>query len=82
MSLRFCVLPKTCDDWLTGTRVRLNTKNLSDSLFWFVFHAYANEEVEIVDARDKQKTAVTGIEIFCKLLDSAEAGDKGSVLDA
>jgi translation elongation factor EF-Tu-like GTPase len=47
-----------------------------------VFHAYANEEVEIVDARDKQKTAVTGIEIFCKLLDSAEAGDKGSVLDA
>lgn len=34
-----------------------------------------NEEVEIVGIRDTQKTVVTGIEMFRKLLDQAEAGD-------
>ncbi len=33
-----------------------------------------NDEVEIVGIRDKQKTTVTGIEMFRKLLDYAEAG--------
>ena len=34
-----------------------------------------NDEVEIVGIRDKQKTTVTGIEMFRKLLDRGEAGD-------
>ena len=34
-----------------------------------------NEEVEIVGIRETQKTVVTGIEMFNKLLDSGEAGD-------
>ncbi|MGH2360869.1 MAG: elongation factor Tu [bacterium] len=33
------------------------------------------EEVEIVGLRDTQKTVVTGVEMFRKLLDSGEAGD-------
>ena len=34
-----------------------------------------NDEVEIVGIRDTQKTTVTGVEMFRKLLDSGEAGD-------
>ncbi|OCN03476.1 elongation factor Tu [Breznakia blatticola] len=34
-----------------------------------------NEEVEIVGIKDTKKTVVTGIEMFRKLLDFAEAGD-------
>jgi elongation factor Tu len=34
-----------------------------------------NEEVEIVGIRETQKTVVTGIEMFNKLLDDAQAGD-------
>lgn len=34
-----------------------------------------NEEVEIVGIRDTSKTVVTGIEMFRRLLDQAEAGD-------
>ena len=34
-----------------------------------------NDEVEIVGIRDTQKTVVTGIEMFRKLLDFAQAGD-------
>ncbi|MBE7411960.1 MAG: elongation factor Tu [Leptospiraceae bacterium] len=34
-----------------------------------------NEELEIIGIRDTQKTVVTGIEMFRKLLDQAEAGD-------
>ena len=33
------------------------------------------DEVEIVGIKDTQKTTVTGVEMFRKLLDSAEAGD-------
>ncbi len=33
------------------------------------------EEVEIIGIRDTQKTTVTGVEMFNKLLDSGEAGD-------
>ena len=33
------------------------------------------EEIEIVGIRDTQKTIVTGVEMFRKLLDSGEAGD-------
>src|SRR5690606_28803206 len=39
------------------------------------------EEVEIVGLKDTTKTVVTGVEMFRKLLDSGEAGDKsGAVL--
>ena len=38
------------------------------------------EEVEIVGIRDTQKTTVTGIEMFRKLLDSGEAGDNVGAL--
>ena len=38
------------------------------------------EEVEIVGLRDTQKTTVTGIEMFRKLLDTGEAGDNGGAL--
>ena len=39
-----------------------------------------NDEVEIVGIRDKQKTTVTGIEMFRKLLDYAEAGENVGIL--
>ncbi|WP_066517728.1 elongation factor Tu [Curtobacterium ammoniigenes] len=39
-----------------------------------------NEEVEIVGIRPTQKTTVTGIEMFRKLLDSAVAGDNTGLL--
>ena len=40
-----------------------------------------NEEVEIVGIREKStKTTVTGIEMFHKLLDSAQAGDNAGLL--
>jgi elongation factor Tu len=39
-----------------------------------------NDEVEIVGIRDKTKTTVTGIEMFRKLLDYAEAGENVGVL--
>ena len=39
-----------------------------------------NDEVEIVGIRDTQTTVVTGIEMFRKLLDQAEAGDNVGVL--
>ncbi|MCX7868577.1 MAG: EF-Tu/IF-2/RF-3 family GTPase, partial [Terrimicrobiaceae bacterium] len=38
------------------------------------------EEVEIVGLRETTKTVVTGVEMFRKLLDSAEAGDNVGVL--
>jgi elongation factor Tu len=38
------------------------------------------DEVEIVGLRDTKKTTVTDIEMFRKLLDSAEAGDNVGVL--
>ena len=38
------------------------------------------EEVEIVGIRDTQKTTVTGIEMFRKLLDKVVAGDNAGVL--
>jgi len=34
-----------------------------------------NDEVEIVGIRDTQKTIITGVEMFRKLLDSGQAGD-------
>ena len=39
-----------------------------------------NDEVEIVGIRETQKTVVTGIEMFRKQLDYAEAGDNAGVL--
>ena len=39
-----------------------------------------NDEVEIVGIRDTQKTVVTGIEMFRKQLDYAQAGDNTGVL--
>ena len=39
-----------------------------------------DEEVEIVGIRDTQKTTVTGVEMFRKLLDRAEAGDNVGLL--
>ena len=39
-----------------------------------------NEEVEILGIRDPQKTTVTGIEMFRKFLDSAEAGENVGLL--
>src|SRR6201984_1127247 len=38
------------------------------------------EEVEIVGLKETQKTTVTGVEMFRKLLDQGEAGDKGGSL--
>jgi elongation factor Tu len=38
------------------------------------------EEIEIVGIRDTDSTTVTGIEMFRKLLDSAQAGDNAGVL--
>ena len=39
-----------------------------------------NDEVEIVGLKDTRKTVVTGIEMFRKSLDYAEAGDNAGVL--
>jgi len=39
-----------------------------------------NDDVEIVGIREKQKTTVTGIEMFRKLLDYAEAGENVGLL--
>ena len=39
-----------------------------------------NDEVEIVGLKDTKKTVVTGIEMFRKQLDYAEAGDNAGVL--
>ena len=39
-----------------------------------------NDEIEIVGIRDTQKSVVTGIEMFRKLLDEAQAGDNVGVL--
>ena len=38
------------------------------------------EEVEIVGIRETQKTTVTGVEMFRKLLDEGQAGDNVGVL--
>ena len=38
------------------------------------------EEVEIVGIRDTQKTTVTGVEMFHKLLDEGQAGDNAGIL--
>ena len=38
------------------------------------------DEIEIVGIRDTQKTTVTGVEMFRKLLDSGEAGDNVGIL--
>ena len=39
-----------------------------------------NEEVEIVGIKDTQKTTVTGVEMFRKLLDQGQAGDNVGLL--
>ncbi|MCC7543742.1 elongation factor Tu [bacterium] len=39
-----------------------------------------NEEVEIVGIKDNQKTVVTGVEMFRKLLDQGQAGDNVGLL--
>ncbi|MBF0275549.1 MAG: elongation factor Tu [Nitrospinae bacterium] len=39
-----------------------------------------NEEVEIIGIRDTQKTVVTGVEMFKKLLDEGQAGDNVGIL--
>lgn len=39
-----------------------------------------NEEVEIVGIKDTQKTVVTGVEMFKKILDEARAGDNVGLL--
>ncbi|PIR88719.1 MAG: elongation factor Tu [Candidatus Harrisonbacteria bacterium CG10_big_fil_rev_8_21_14_0_10_44_23] len=39
-----------------------------------------NDEVEIVGLRDTQKTVITGVEMFNKLLDEAQAGDNVGLL--
>jgi elongation factor Tu len=39
-----------------------------------------NEEVEIIGLRDTQKTVITGIEMFNKLLDEGMAGDNVGLL--
>ena len=38
------------------------------------------DEVEILGVRDTQKTTVTGIEMFHKLLDQGQAGDNAGIL--
>jgi elongation factor Tu len=38
------------------------------------------DEIEIVGIRDTQKTTITGVEMFRKLLDSGEAGDNVGAL--
>ena len=39
--------------------------------------AHLNEEVEIVGIKPTQKTVITGLEMFHKQLDVAQAGDDG-----
>ena len=39
-----------------------------------------NDEVEIVGIRETAKTVVTGVEMFRKILDQAEAGDNVGIL--
>ncbi|GMR19094.1 MAG: elongation factor Tu [Patescibacteria group bacterium] len=39
-----------------------------------------NEEVEIVGLKDTKKTVVTGVEMFRKILDEAQAGDNVGIL--
>ena len=39
-----------------------------------------NEEIEIVGLRDTQKSVVTGVEMFRKTLDEAQAGDNVGIL--
>ena len=39
-----------------------------------------NDEIEIIGIRDTQKTIVTGVEMFRKLLDSGQAGDNVGAL--
>jgi elongation factor Tu len=39
-----------------------------------------NEEIEIVGMRDAQKTVVTGVEMFRKMLDQGQAGDNVGIL--
>lgn len=39
-----------------------------------------NSEIEIVGIRESRKTVVTGIEMFHKLLDQAQAGDNAGIL--
>ena len=39
-----------------------------------------NDEIEIVGVKETQKTVITGIEMFRKLLDDAQAGDNAGVL--
>ena len=41
---------------------------------------HVNDEVEVVGIRPTQKTVVTGVEMFRKLLDEAEAGDNVGLL--
>ena len=41
---------------------------------------HMNDEVEIVGIRETQKTVVTGIEMFRKSLDEAQAGDNAGIL--
>ena len=43
-------------------------------------HLNLNDEVEIVGLKDTKKTVVTGIEMFRKQLEYAEAGDNAGVL--
>ena len=38
------------------------------------------EEIEIIGIKETQKTTVTGVEMFRKLLDQGEAGDNVGVL--
>jgi len=42
--------------------------------------AKVNDEIEIVGIKDTQKTIVTGIEMFRKLLDQGQAGDNAGIL--
>ena len=39
-----------------------------------------DEEVEIVGIRESQKTTITGVEMFRKILDSGQAGDNVGLL--
>ena len=41
---------------------------------------HVNDEVEIVGLRDTQKTVVTGVEMFNKMLDEGRAGDNVGIL--
>ena len=41
---------------------------------------HMNDEVEILGIRETQKTVVTGVEMFRKILDQAEAGDNVGIL--